>query len=410
MIENHGKAILPTQETDMRKDIQILFRQPDADQGGNPFSVESTQSVRKFHASFPGYSPTPLCALQSLAAHYGVAGIYVKDESRRFGLNAFKALGGSYAIGRWIAEKLDVAPEEMSYALLTSAETRRRIGDVTFATATDGNHGRGVAWTANRLGQKCFVRLPKGTAAERLENIRRLGADVEITDMNYDDTVRFVRKTAEENGWVIVQDTAWPGYTQIPQWIMQGYTTIGSEIADQLGQIRPTHIFLQAGVGAMAGAMAGFFSDLYRDAPPLIGVVEPHAANCVFRTAEADDGDLHAVTGDLRTIMAGLACGEVCPPAWEILRRTASCFVSMPDSVAAKGMRTLGNPLGGDPRVISGESGASTSGFVFAALEDADLRAKLGLNADSRVLCISTEGDTDRENYRRVVWDGAYSE
>lgn len=393
----------------MKENIDIIYRKKDADSSyENLFSVRNAQNVRSFHATFPGYSPTPLVDLKDLAAHYGVAGIYVKDESRRFGLNAFKALGGSYAIGRWIAEKLGIAPEDMTYSRLTCDETRRQMGNVTFATATDGNHGRGVAWTANRLKQNCFVRLPKGTATERLENIRRLGADAEITDMNYDDTVRFVRKTAEENGWVIVQDTAWAGYEQIPRWIMQGYTTIGSEIADALADLRPTHIFLQAGVGAMAGAMAGCFGDLCRDCPPLIGIVEPHNANCVFRTAEADDGQLRAVTGDLNTIMAGLACGEVCPPAWEAIRRNADCFISIPDRVAAKGMRTLGNPIGSDPRIVSGESGASTSGLVFAALEDESLRNLLKLDGNSRILCISTEGDTDRENYRRVVWDGAY--
>ena len=395
----------------MESEIRLIFRNKDAEAlNENPFSVENAASVRAFHETFPGYSPTPLCELKALSAHYGVSGIYVKDESRRFDLNAFKALGGSYAIGRWIAQRLGIKPEDMTYDLLTSAETHAALGEITFATATDGNHGRGVAWTANRLGQRCYVRLPKGTAAERLENIRKLGADAEITEVNYDETVRFVRQKAEENGWVIVQDTAWEGYTEIPQWIMRGYTTIGSEILRQLDVIKPTHLFLQAGVGAAAGALAGFFSDAYRDDPPLIGIVEPHAANCVFSTAEANDGRLHSVTGDLNTIMAGLACGEVCPPAWEILRRKADCFASIPDSVAAKGMRTLGNPLVGDPRIISGESGASASGFVFTALEDQELRERLRITKDSRILCVSTEGDTDRENYRRVVWDGAYSE
>jgi len=293
--------------------------------------------------------------------------------------------------------------EELSCEKLTGEELRSRLGKVTFITATDGNHGRGVAWTASRLGQKSVVYMPKGTVAERLENIRRLGAQADITDMNYDDTVRFCSRLADENGWILVQDTSWDGYEEIPLWIMQGYTTMGLEILEQLGVVRPTHIFLQAGVGAMAGAMAAFFADVWKDKPPVITVVEPQRADCFYRTAAANDGKLHAVGGDLNTIMAGLACGEPCPIGWEMLRCCAENYVSMPDWVAAEGMRMLGKA-----GIISGESGASTAGLAFTALQDEALREKLKLNENSRILCISTEGDTDRENYRRIVEENAY--
>ena len=392
----------------MNQNILLTQRKRDPMPTANPFTPEIAGQIRAYHESYPEYSPTPLVSLSQLARHLGAQAIWIKDESKRFGLNAFKVLGGSHAIGRCIAQKLGMDFADLSCEFLTSARTREKLAGTTFITATDGNHGRGVAWTANRLGLNSVVYMPRGTVAERLENIRRLGAQADVTDCNYDDTVRICARLAEENGWTLVQDTSWPGYEQIPLWIMQGYTTIGLEIAQQLGEERPTHIFLQAGVGAMAGAMAGFFASLWPEDPPVITVAEPHNANCFYRTASANDGRLHAVSGDLETIMAGLACGECCPPAWEMLKATAENYISMPDWVAADGMRILGNPLPGDEKIISGESGASAPGLAFAALQDEDLRARLGLDEHSRILCISTEGDTDRENYRRIVWEGLH--
>ncbi len=374
------------------------------------FGGKNAKKVQDFHRSFPEYSVTPLVDLSLLANYLDVCKVYVKDESYRFGLNAFKGLGGSYCLGRYAAEKLGLDISELSFDMLRSAPIREALGDLTFVTATDGNHGRGIAWAAAKLGFSAVVYLPKGSSAERLNNIRALGAEASITDVNYDDTVRYAEAQAERNGWVLVQDTAWEGYETIPGWIMEGYTTMGQEIVDQLGGERPTHVFLQAGVGAMAGALTGFFADYYgaQDVPS-ITIVEPERADCIFRTAEAHDGRLRVVTGDLDTIMAGLACGEPCTIGWDVLNGYADHFVSVPDHIAAKGMRVLGNPLVGDDRVISGESGAVTLGLVFEVLHRQDLRSlkdELGLGCDSRILCISTEGDTDQENYRRVVWDG----
>ena len=375
------------------------------------FGADCAERVSKFHQSFPDYQPTPLVRLDNLSGHLGVAGIYVKDESPRFGLNAFKGLGGSYCLGAYMAQKLGLSMEELSFEFLCRDDIRERLGEITFVTATDGNHGRGVAWAANRLGHKSVVYMPKGSAAERLSNIQALGATASITDMNYDDTVRFAHAQAAKNGWVLVQDTAWSGYEEIPTLIMQGYTTLAQEAAEQLGDDIPTHIFLQAGVGSMAAAIAAFFADYYREKPPIITIIEPSKADCFYQTAKANDGKLHATTGDMDTIMAGLACGEPCTIAWDILRDTAAHYVSMPDYVAAKGMRVLGSPLGADGRIISGESGASTLGFAAEVLENdayASLREQLSLDAQSKIFCISTEGDTDRANYRRVVWDGLY--
>ena len=354
------------------------------------FGVEAAEAARAFHRTLPGYEATPLRDLKGLAAELGIGGLLVKDESFRFGLNAFKALGGSYAI----------------QALLKATPQ-------VFVTATDGNHGRGVAWAARVLGQKAVVYLPKGSALERLENIRAQGAEAEIVPMPYDDAVRHAKRQADENGWVFVQDTAWPGYTEIPTLIMQGYTTMGLEIMEALGDRRPTHIFLQAGVGAMAGAMTGFFASVYGENRPKIVVVEPYTADCIYRTAEANDGKLHFCEGEkMQTIMAGLCCGEPCSIGWDVLRDHADFALHMSDEVAATGMRVLGNPLAGDAAIVSGESGASTVGAVFRLLTDPECAGEahaLGLDRDSVVLCISTEGDTDRKNYRDIVWQGKYS-
>jgi hypothetical protein len=195
------------------------------------FGVDSAKRACAFHRSFPEYEPTPLVELKNLAAALGVKSVRVKDESFRFGLNAFKSLGGSYCVGRYIAKKLGCDISEMPYDRLVSDEVKSRAGDITFVTATDGNHGRGIAWTANRLRQKSVVYMPKGSSQERLDNIRALGADACITDLSYDDAVRLAKTRAEQNGWVLVQDTSWPGYEEIPTWIMQGYTTMGLEIA-----------------------------------------------------------------------------------------------------------------------------------------------------------------------------------
>ena len=399
------------------------------------FGKHEAEKARKFHQSFPEYVPTPLISLDSLAELLGVGGIYVKDESYRFGLNAFKGLGGSYCIGNYVAKKLGMDISELTYEYLTGAEVKEKLGKITFITATDGNHGRGIAWTANRLGQGCVVLMPKGSAAERLENIRALGAEAWIPDVNYDDTVRMAKDMADKNGWVLVQDTAWDGYEEIPGWIMQGYTTMGCEIVEQLKElgkrtgagvstqtnasspIRPTHIFLQAGVGAMAGAMTGFFADYYdgemrSGGAPTIVIVEPDKADCIYKTAAANDGKLHAVTGDLDSIMAGLCCGEACTIGWDVLKNRADAFISMPDEIAARGMRILGNPAGTDLRVISGESGAASLGFAAAILMDstlAELKDLLRINEESRILCISTEGATDSAGYQKIVWDGLYS-
>lgn len=380
------------------------------------WSMEQAAEISHFHKSFPEYERTPLYNLENLAKELAVKNIFVKDESYRFGLNAFKVLGGSYAVACYIARQLHRDMKGMTYSLLTDEQVKKQLGNITFITATDGNHGRGIAWTANKLGQKCVVYMPQGSAAERLENIRRLGADASITDLAYDDAVRKATADAAANDWVLVQDTAWEGYEEIPVHIMQGYMTMSYEAAEQMRNwniSKPTHIFLQAGVGSMSGALTAFFVNLYRNSTdkPVIVIVEPHKADCIYRTAEADDGTLHSVTEKMDTIMAGLACGVPCTVGWDIMRDYADFAISIPDEVAAKGMRVLANPVGQDAKIVSGESGAATFGTVVEILSNPvykDMKEKLGFNENSRILCFSTEGATDQANYRKIVWDGAY--
>ncbi len=394
----------------------VLNRMPASDD--RHLEVMSTGNVAKaqaFHRSFPQYAVTPLARLDGMADRLGLGSLCVKDESYRFGLNAFKVLGGSFAMGRYIAQELGRDVSEMTYGYLTSDKLREEFGQATFFTATDGNHGRGVAWAANKLGQKAVVHMPKGSAKSRFDNIAREGAQVTIEEVNYDDCVRMAAaEAAQTEHGVVVQDTAWEGYEEIPAWIMQGYGTMAGEAAEQLRQQeigRPTHVFVQAGVGSLAGAVVGYFANRFPTDPPKFIVMEAQIADCLYQGAAAGDGKPRIVGGDLQTIMAGLACGEPNTISWDILRNHVTAFLSCPDWVSAKGMRMLAAPVKGDPAVCSGESGAVGMGVISAIMENdtyKDLREALELGRDSRVLMFSTEGDTDPDKYREIVWNGKY--
>ena len=381
-------------------------------------SVDEANKARVYHSGFAEYEQTPLHELPRLAGYLGIGRLFIKDESHRFGLNAFKVLGASYAIGRYLAQRLGRDIADLSYEELRSDAIRKQLGDITFTTATDGNHGRAVAWTARQLGQKAVVYMPKGSDPVRLNNIRALGAEATITDLNYDDAVRLSERQAKEHGWVIVQDTAWPGYEDIPTWIMQGYATLAVEALEQMraqGVSAPTHVFLQAGVGSFAGGVLGFLASSLGDEMPKVVIVEPERANCIYRSARIGDGRPHAVTGDLDTLMAGLACGEPNTISWELLRDYGTAYVSCPDYLAATGMRVLATPLKGDPVIISGESGAVTTGLLHLLMESTIGKAKslqldLGLDDNSRVLLVSTEGNTSPRAFRDAVWYGEYND
>ena len=386
---------------------------PTEDQVLPLMSEKNVEQARNFHRSFPQYSITPLHALPAMAERLGIGNLYVKDESYRFGLNAFKVLGGSFAMAKYIAGQLGRNISEITHGYLTSAAFQKEFTPATFFTATDGNHGRGVAWAAQQLGQKCVVHMPKGSSKTRFDNIAAEGATVSIEEVNYDECVRIAAaEAAQTEHGVVVQDTAWEGYEEIPGWIMQGYGTMASEAAQQLqraGVLRPTHIFVQAGVGSLAGAVVGYFSSIFPDNPPKFIIMEAQSAACLYKGAVA--GQLQTVDGDLQTIMAGLACGEPNILGWDILLNHATAFVSCPDWVAALGMRMLAAPVRGDVPIVSGESGAVGMGLLAAIMHDPaymQLRRTLELDSDSRVLLFSTEGDTDPWQYENIVWGGAY--
>lgn len=369
------------------------------------FSVEQAKQARAFHSQIDGYQATPLVSLPALAKQLGVKAILVKDESKRFGLNAFKVLGGSYALGRQLAKHLNVDIAEIDLKTVSS-----KLGaPLTFTTATAGNHGTGVAWAAREMGQQAVVYMPKGSPQVSVDRIRALGAECIVTEVNYDDTVRLANDTAQANGWMLVQDTAWDGYEEIPTWISQGYMTMADEALEQVEQLgfdEPSHVILQAGVGAMAGGVLGYLADKLDPTKFDTIIAEPKAADCIYRSGTSEAGDMINVTGDLSSIMAGLACGEPNPVTWPILRDCSRYFIAVEDNISATGMRMYGNPLPGDQAITSGESGAITLGALNEIVKQ---NGNVGLSEESVVLLFSTEGDTNPERYRRIVWEGAFS-
>lgn len=375
------------------------------------YAYDSTGNVRRLHESLPAYHPTALSNLQSFAHRRGLGAVLLKDESTRFGQQAFKPLGGVYAIFRVICRELGLdyrltPPLE----LIHNPEYQEAIRRMTFITTTDGNHGRGVSWASGIFGSRSYVYMPRGTVEVRAENIRRAGnAHVEITDLLYDDCVKMTARMAIDNGWHLIQDTSWPGYEEIPTWIMLGYTTMVYEALSQmktLGYGRPTHVLLQSGVGSMAGAVCATMRETFGDACPRLISVEPTEVACIYESMKAADGKAHTSHGTNRTIMAGLNCATPCGIAWDFLRDYGEGAFRVDDDVTRLGMRRLAHPYEGDPTVVSGESGAVTFGLLDALTawpEYADIRRALGLDHDAVVLLFSTEGDTDPENYRRIV-------
>jgi diaminopropionate ammonia-lyase len=378
--------------------------------GLGEFSAATRKRVHALHCSLPGYSVTPLRHLRGLASKIGIADIWVKDESFRFGLNAFKGLGASYAI----AMELSHEDEQQDLSFSGLRESIGSRNSLCFVTATDGNHGRAVAWMAKQLGAKSVVYMPRGSEQIRVDAIRSFGAQVEVLDGTYDDAVAHAANQAAQLGWKLIQDTAWQDYTRVPLRIMQGYSTLLTEIFDQLKGEVPTHVFLQAGVGSMAAAIQAVLIDIYGEQTPKVVIVEPIAADCFYKSAEAEDGRARSVVGHLDTSMAGLACGTPSTSAWDILKDYSEFFFKCADGITEQGMRVLANPVGADEKIISGESGAVTTGLLVALMDDNktanksdynSLASMLSLGADSRVLLISTEGDTDPENYKRVTYD-----
>ncbi|WP_101698198.1 diaminopropionate ammonia-lyase [Clostridium minihomine] len=393
----------------MNRAISILPGNPISDPQFSYFTEQELKSARSFHQSLPQYRETPLVSLPHLAQKLGVGGVYVKDESHRFGLNAFKGLGASYAIARLLAERLGL--DKPDYKALMEANVERNGKDIVFVTATDGNHGKSVAWAASIFGCRARVFMPKGSKESRVQAIRSINnTPVEVTQMNYDDTVRLAADWAKQNGQFLVQDTGTAEYYQIPRDITLGYTTMAAEALKQMrGQYKaekPTHVFLQAGVGSMAGGVLAFLVQQFRPSPPCVTIMEPDTVACIYESAQAGTGKPVAVGGISETIMAGLNCGEPNPLIWPVLRDYASFFASCPDWVTEQGMRMLAHPQNGDPAVISGESGAVGVGLLQQLCHSPqlyDTKRRMGLDESSQILLFSTEGDTDPQGYRQIV-------
>ncbi len=341
-----------------------------------------------FHHSLRQYQATPVHRLDALARRLGIGTLHVKDESPRFGLNAFKGLGASFAMHHWLATH-DVA------------------SDAVFTTATDGNHGRAVAWMARQLGFRAVVFMPGYSVRARIDAITNEGAKVILVDEGYDAAVNRAQAAAREHGWIVIQDTATGHYRDVPAWIEAGYWTMARELEPALhGESRPDIdlVVLHAGVGTWPAAMVQYYWHRYGSDCPRILVVEPTEAACVIESVDA--GRPVEATGSLRTIMAGLNCGFPSLSAFDVLRQSVDGFMTIADRWAEDAMRALARGTGGDPVIIAGESGAASVAALLALTDDAEygpLRAHLRIDASTRVLVWSTEGATDPDDWERVV-------
>lgn len=383
--------------------IRIISKVPETMETFS-YSNDDARKAEHFHKSLPMYSRTPLSDLKCAARHYRVNSILIKDESYRFGLKAFKGLGGSYCMFRILCERFGIDVESADYSTFLDKDIRKKCAEFTFITATDGNHGKGVSWAAKIFGCKSYVFMPKGTAEARRKAVEDAGnATVTITAMNYDQTVEYAAQLARKNDWILIQDTAWTGYEKYPKWIIEGYLTLALEAVEQMGERVPTHIFLQAGVGSMAGGIEDYFIGMNRDNPPYVTIVEPKEAACIFDSILLNDGEAHSVPGNPVTIMAGLNCGTPCKTVWPILRDKSSFFCACEDEITIKGMYAYAHPINTDPAIVSGESGAVTYGLVLTILESDELRDLFMIDKNSVILLINTEGDTDPEGYERAV-------
>lgn len=348
-----------------------------------------------------GYAPTPLVSLSALANRIGVAGILYKHEGPRFGLGSFKALGGSYAALRVLQREISSRlGQEVSLADIRNVKYRDEAAKITLVSATDGNHGRSLAWGCRRFGAPCRIYIHAEVSEGRADAMRDLGATVIRIDGDYDDSVDLAKSEAEANGWFVVSDTSWPGYSQPPRDVMAGYGVMIREICESMAEA-PSHVFLQGGVGGLAAGVAAGLRQYWRDNAPRVVIVEPELAACLYESAKS--GAPTSVVIEQETLMAGLSCGEPSPLAWEILSDEASDFLTIPESVVAPAVRLLARPLPGDPEIEAGESAVAGLAALIAARADAELSAKLGLDAQSQVLLIGSEGVTDPAIFAMIM-------
>jgi diaminopropionate ammonia-lyase len=364
---------------------------------------DAYRAMRREITSWPGYAPTPLVALPGLSNALKLGEVLYKDEAKRFSLKSFKALGGAFAVLRVIQQRLAEAGHPgVTAADLIAGKHRETVRTLTVAAATDGNHGRSVAWGAKMFGARCTIYLHGHVSQSREDEIAKFGATIARVPGSYDDSVRQCAEDSTRNGWNLVADTnSGGGDAAVPSMVMQGYTLMVAEFMEQLGGRAPSHVFVQGGVGGIAAAVAGHLWETLGGKRPRIVVVEPQRADCIYRSIAA--GRPTPVDGDVNTFMACLAAGEISPLAWPILKHAADDVLALPEEAAPDAMRLLASGVAGDPPIVSGESGcAAIAGLIEASLDPA-LRATLGLSTASLIVAIGSEGATDAATYEAVV-------
>ncbi|WP_421912370.1 diaminopropionate ammonia-lyase [Mesorhizobium sp.] len=363
------------------------------------------QQVRPYLSLWPEFQPTPTFRMPNLAGRLGIGSLFVKDEGKRLGLGSFKALGGAYAVMRLVHGHVEqrlgrsVAIED-----LLTPRAREIAAELTVGCATDGNHGRSVAAGARLMGCRSVIFVHAGVSAARTDAIRSFADEVVRVAGTYDDSVDEALRVCTERRWQVVSDTSWPGYEATPGLIAQGYTILAQEALQQIagfGEDGPTHVFLQAGVGGFAGAIACFMTEKLGAARPKFVIVEPDRAACLLESFRR--GEISRIAQGEPTIMAGLECYQPSLVAWRILLACADQFQSIPEEAAMEAMRILGRPRGHDPIVIAGESGAAGLAGLLAATRDAAQRDALGLGLQSRLLLVNTETATDPASYEAIV-------
>lgn len=386
----------------MTPSISHLAGNPIFDQGAyTVLSERDFADAATEISQWEGYSPTPLYNLPDLAAEIGVATILYKHEGPRFGLGSFKALGGAYAAQRLLQRELSrIAGSELGLQDVREGACASGAAEITLASATDGNHGRSLAWGCNRFGSQCRIYIHANVSPGRERAMLDLGAEVTRISGDYDESVVSCREDAEANGWFVVSDTSWPGYTETPRDVMAGYGVMIKEVYEQ-ASAPPTHVFVQGGVGGLAAATAAALRQLWGAESPRVIVVEPILAACLFESARL--GRPSAVEIEAETIMAGLSCGEPSPLAWEVIKSEVSDFLTIDDRIIPPAIRRLARPEGNDPAIEAGESGVAGLAAMIEAAGSAEMREKLGLDAESRVLLIGSEGVTDPDVFAEIM-------